>query len=140
MYWVTQFTSLIRLGDPPEPEVQPWFPLTQQSGLTGLRDLHWDGVDHVFLSALAEHWTPKTNNFHFFFGEFIITLHDVYCLLGLPMDGRARVAPERLGRLEVIEMFGLETRDVSSTTFHQGRAFKKIHAWVVGRGEVEAQR
>ena len=115
--WVGQFNGLLHPGDPPRPEIQPWFPVAQQSPLTGLlRDLHWDGVDHVVLTAFVERWTPKTNSFHFFFGELSITLHDVYCLFGLPMEGRVCVAPRLIDRLEIIELFIRGGADGASTS------------------------
>jgi Plant mobile domain len=139
--WVTQFNGLLHPGDPPRPEIQPWFPVAQQSPLTGLlRDLHWDGVDHIVLTAFVERWTPKTNSFHFFFGELTITLHDVYCLFGLPIEGRVCVAPRRIDRLEIIQLFSLPPAQVTSTTFHQGLAFERIQEWVLAGGEVEAGR
>uniref|UniRef100_A0A8R7TKD3 Aminotransferase-like plant mobile domain-containing protein n=1 Tax=Triticum urartu TaxID=4572 RepID=A0A8R7TKD3_TRIUA len=45
-------------------------------------------VDKYLISALVEHWRPKTNSFHLPVGEMTVTLQDVSCLWGLPIHGK----------------------------------------------------
>ena len=41
------------------------------------------------MSAFVEQWHPETNSFHFLWGELTITLHDVQCIMGLPIHGKS---------------------------------------------------
>ncbi|RWR83921.1 serine/threonine-protein phosphatase 7 long form [Cinnamomum micranthum f. kanehirae] len=45
-------------------------------------------IQHGIIWALVERWRPKTNTFHFNFGEATITMEDVAYIYGLPIDGR----------------------------------------------------
>lgn len=38
-------------------------------------------TDITLIKALAGHWRPETNSFHFHFGEMMITLEDVYMIM-----------------------------------------------------------
>ena len=44
-------------------------------------------VDHALITALVEHWRPKTHTFHRPHGEMGITLQDIEVMLGVPIDG-----------------------------------------------------
>ena len=45
-------------------------------------------IHHGIIWTLVERWRPETNTFHFNFGEATITLEDVACIYGVPIDGR----------------------------------------------------
>ena len=82
--YVAQFESDIR------PEPLSWFRIAERSRLTQLRTLDAAyTADAALVSAFVEHWHPETNSFHFYFGEMTMTLHDVYFILGLPIQGRS---------------------------------------------------
>ena len=145
--WVKQFSTMMHqqvdneeIDDPPDPPVQeiqeilPWYPLAEATGLTGLRDFYWNGVDHAFTEALVERWSPLTNSFHFYWGDMTITLHDVVCLLGLPIEGRACVAPRQLSRVEVVERFDLAVADVTTTATNQKKVHAQIAPWLKVEG------
>lgn len=92
-----------------------WFVRAAQSGLTGLRDIDWDGVDGYTVSAFMDHWQPETNSFHFPWGEMTITLHDVACLLGLPITGprlRAEHSDDQVRGI-LRQMFGYTEADAA---------------------------
>ena len=63
-------------------------------------------IDYKFILALLERWRPETHTFHLPFGECVITLEDVYMLLGLPIDGKT--VNERVNQDKSIyeELFG----------------------------------
>jgi hypothetical protein len=44
-------------------------------------------IDRDLLTAVVERWRRETHTFHFPIGEMTITLQDVLCLWGLPIDG-----------------------------------------------------
>ncbi len=145
--WVKQFSTMMHqqvgdeeIDDPPEQQIRPWFALAEPTGLTCLQDFYWNGVDHAFIEALVERWTPKTNSFHFYWGDMTITLHDVVCLLGLPIEGRACVAPRQLSRVEVAEMFDLSVASVTTTAANQTLVRKKIRSWILAGGAEEEDR
>ncbi|XP_058774087.1 protein MAIN-LIKE 1-like [Vicia villosa] len=46
-------------------------------------------IDPKFILSLLERWRSETYTFHLPTCECIITLEDVYMLLGLPIDGKA---------------------------------------------------
>jgi hypothetical protein len=43
--------------------------------------------DFSLISALLDHWRPKTHTFHFTVGEMTVTLQDTSLLMGLPCEG-----------------------------------------------------
>ncbi|CAN1221130.1 Protein MAIN-LIKE 1 [Linum grandiflorum] len=43
--------------------------------------------DIALLAAFVERWQPDTNTFHMPFGEMTITLHDVFHILRIPIEG-----------------------------------------------------
>jgi hypothetical protein len=61
----------------------------QRSGLSSLIDCSYRYSNKLAVSAFIERWQPETNTFHLPFGEMSITLDDVYCILGIPITGRA---------------------------------------------------
>ena len=92
-----------------------WFSRASETGLPPLRDIHWDGVDGYVVMAFIDHWQPETNSFHFPWGEMTITLHDVACLLGLPITG-ARVTRTHTDvevQAIVQEMYGVTDEDMT---------------------------
>jgi hypothetical protein len=44
-------------------------------------------LDKALITALVERWRPETHTFHLPFGEMTMTLQDVSCLWGLPIQG-----------------------------------------------------
>lgn len=140
---MTEFSDVIEevVGDPPVQQIRPWYPLAVQTGLTALRDFYWDGVDHSYLEALVERWNPLKNAFEFPWGPMTITLHDVMCLFGLPIEGQACVQPAVLDKAGVAEMFGLHAgAAVSTVSIHQGTMYTVVKDWLDTGGEVEEQR
>jgi len=56
---------------------------------------------------MSERWHEETSSFHLPVGEMTITLDDVVCLLGIPINGR--LLPDReLTREEGIEMMQVD--------------------------------
>ena len=51
-----------------------------------LQDTSYSLIDHGMICAFVERWHEETSNFHLPFGEMIVTLDDVTCLLHLPID------------------------------------------------------
>ena len=72
-------------------------------------------MDPVLLSAFVERWHPETSSFHFPWGEITITLHDVFHILEIPIDGTAVVSdmsdPEIFAAAS--EMLGIDVSVVS---------------------------
>ncbi|KAK6120358.1 hypothetical protein DH2020_045896 [Rehmannia glutinosa] len=56
-------------------------------GLHGVYSCRSIKVDNHWITALVERWCPETHTIHFPFGEATITLQDVACIWGLPIDG-----------------------------------------------------
>ena len=62
--------------------------IVSASGLLELPRLSYTHIDAPLVSAFVERWQPDTNSFHMPFGEMSILLHDVQCIMGLPVEGR----------------------------------------------------
>ena len=45
-------------------------------------------LDFPLISVFIERWQAKTNTFHLPFGQMTIMLHDVWQIIGVPVDGR----------------------------------------------------
>ena len=124
-------------------QIRPWYPVAQQTGLTGLTDIYWDGVDHSYVEALVERWNPLKNAFEFPIGDITITLHDVLCLFGLPIEGHACVAPA-LDRAAVAETFGWTAEqaagEITGTATSRRLLVQRITEWMDGAVEVEEDR
>ena len=61
--------------------------LIRQSGLEQLAKIKKIELDHGLITGLVERWRPETNTFHLNSGEATVTLEDVACIYGLPIDG-----------------------------------------------------
>ena len=59
----------------------------QRLGLYQIAKLNDCPIDKALITALVERWRPETNTFHLPVGEMTVTLEDVACLWGLPIDG-----------------------------------------------------
>src|SRR4051812_42734866 len=65
-----------------------WFnDAVRGSGLSGLCMTGYTTISHGMQGAFVERWHKETSSFHFPVGEMTITLHDVQCLLHLPIRG-----------------------------------------------------
>ena len=146
---MTEFRGLTEraVGEPPVMQIRPWYPLAQQTGLTALTDLYWDGVDHSYIEALVERWNPLKNAFEFPLGDITITLHDVLCLFGLPIEGHACVLPVDapvLDRVTVAGMFGWDAAvaagAVTSVATRKPMMLARVTEWMGAGEEVEEQR
>ena len=77
-------------------------------------------IDKGLITALVERWRPETATFHLPVGEMTITLQDVGCLLGLPIEGHpitgvceknwSSVIEEDLGRPCTNEIWKMKSR------------------------------
>ncbi|XP_050209495.2 protein MAIN-LIKE 1-like [Mercurialis annua] len=61
--------------------------LINLTGLAHLPDTMYAHLDVPLLSAFVERWQPDTSSFHMPFGEMTITLHDVWYILRIPVEG-----------------------------------------------------
>lgn len=57
------------------------------TGLSHLPATMYKYIDMQLISAFVERWQPDTNTFHMPFGEMTITLHDVWEILRIPVEG-----------------------------------------------------
>lgn len=69
----------------------PYHPLCEPAlkrlGLYQISQMRHISVDRFLIAALVERWRPETHTFHMPVGEMTITLQDVSCLWGLPIQG-----------------------------------------------------
>ncbi|KAL3619209.1 hypothetical protein CASFOL_036779 [Castilleja foliolosa] len=63
------------------------YTLLKDTGLAHLHEMTYRVADSALISAFVERWQPDRNTFHMPFGEMTITLHDVFYMMGLPVDG-----------------------------------------------------
>ena len=73
-------------------EVYRWL---GDSGISHLDSVMFESIDSSLISAFVERWQPETNSFHLPFGEMTITLHDVYYLLKIPVEGKPLITTQR---------------------------------------------
>src|SRR3954465_12699573 len=79
-----------------------WFnDAVRGSGLSGLCMTGYTTISHGMQGAFVERWHRETSSFHLPVGEMTITLHDVHCLLHLPIGGdAAEPFPDPEGRCD----------------------------------------
>ncbi|XP_050232848.2 protein MAIN-LIKE 1-like [Mercurialis annua] len=95
--------------------------LIAESGLGHLPDIMFSHLDIPLLSAFVERWQPDTNSFHLPFGEMTITLHDVWIILRIPVDGK--VVSDKPGKqlllASCVEILGISMNDLlANSTKH----------------------
>ncbi|VFQ66883.1 unnamed protein product [Cuscuta campestris] len=75
------------------------------AGFYGVHRVQPIKLDHSLITALLERWRPEVHAFQFPFGELGITLQDVECLLGLPVDGEPIVFTQNVLRETYSQLF-----------------------------------
>ena len=110
----SQMSSVTRLV--PRVAGVPWFHIVVDAGFGRLHDICFGKVDHILLTAFVERWHLETNSFHFPWGEITPTLHDIMCLMSLPIDGlRCCALPEDPETDELIDyIFGWDAAVMAS--------------------------
>ncbi|KAL9246955.1 hypothetical protein vseg_020433 [Gypsophila vaccaria] len=83
-----------------------------QSLVAGSKHQHLGGcmmknLNMPLLSAFVERWQPDTNTFHMPFGEMSILLHDVECILGIPIEGNVCKLSEHMEDTEDTDSSGI---------------------------------
>ncbi|KAJ3686230.1 hypothetical protein LUZ61_015394 [Rhynchospora tenuis] len=63
-------------------------PILERFRLDKIAQLGTIKIDRDLISALVERWRSETHTFHLPVGEMTVTLEDVSCLWGLPIDGK----------------------------------------------------
>ncbi|XP_058746400.1 serine/threonine-protein phosphatase 7 long form homolog [Vicia villosa] len=71
-----------------KPQAQWFNDVVVDFGLGGLCMTEYSTINHGMQGVFAERWHKETSSFHFPVGELTVTLHDVVCLLHLPINGR----------------------------------------------------
>src|SRR3954465_3043287 len=89
-----------------KPEAQWFNDAVRGSGLGGLCMTGYTTISHVMQGAFMERWHNETSSFHLPVGEMTITLHDVQCLLHLPIRGML-LDHSRIQRIEASEWMAL---------------------------------
>lgn len=72
----------------------------QASGFMHLRGCMYSELNMPLISAFIERWHPETNSFHMPFGELTITLHDVWYLLRVPVEGKPVITSSTIPRVK----------------------------------------
>jgi Plant mobile domain len=72
-------------------------------GLYEVAQIQHVKTDHRLITALVEHWRPKTHTFHMPVGEVTVTLQDVSCLWVLSINGDHIVGPSDQDLQQLIE-------------------------------------
>ncbi|KAL3619208.1 hypothetical protein CASFOL_036778 [Castilleja foliolosa] len=92
--------------------------LLMSTGLWMVPPMSYARCNKNLIAAFVERWHPETNTFHLPFGEMTITLDDVLCLTGLPIEGRS-VRTMRKERRDVIAqlraLFGVSEAEIADT-------------------------
>ncbi|KAF6163532.1 hypothetical protein GIB67_002537 [Kingdonia uniflora] len=102
-----------------EPQVVQDF--VKLKGLDRIGAISYNYFNFALIFAFAERWQPKTNSFHFKWGEMTPTLDDVEQLVGLPTDGDAMVIGGTWGFPAILEVF-------ENNFLHDLNAFKSLKA------------
>ncbi|XP_058734878.1 protein MAIN-LIKE 1-like [Vicia villosa] len=71
-----------------KPQAQWFNNVVAGSGLGELCMTDYSTISHGMQDAFVERWHKETSFFHLHVGELTITLHNVACLLHLPIKGR----------------------------------------------------
>ncbi|XP_058783694.1 protein MAIN-LIKE 1-like [Vicia villosa] len=71
-----------------KPQAQWFDDVVAGFGLGGLCMTGYSTISYDMKGAFAERWHKETSSFHLPIGELTITLHEVTCLLHLPIRGR----------------------------------------------------
>ncbi|KAF6165001.1 hypothetical protein GIB67_041771 [Kingdonia uniflora] len=79
--------------------------LVKLKGLDRIGAISYDCYNCGLISAFAKRWQPKTNSFHFKWGEMTPTLDDVEQLIGFGADGDATVIGDIWGFSVLLEVF-----------------------------------
>ena len=111
--------------------------IVDESGLAHLRSSIYQHVDTALISAFVERWQPDTNSFHMPFGEMTILLHDVYHILGIPVDGSVVDAcfESEQTQAMVMEVLGLGPNDLTTDLYLGGGVVvKRLHSRCSGVG------
>ncbi|XP_050223492.1 protein MAIN-LIKE 1-like [Mercurialis annua] len=116
------------------------------TGLGHLPETMFDHLDIPLLSAFVERWQPDTSSFHLPFGEMTITLHDVWFILGIPVDGKmiSDEPGKQLLLASCVEILGITMDDLladSTKHFANGGVLIESIFKICGQGlsaEVEA--
>src|SRR3954467_9123882 len=84
-----------------------WFnDAVRGSDLGGLCMTGYTTISHGMQGAFVEQWHRETSSFHLPVREMTITLHDVHCLLHLPIRGML-LNHSRIKRVEAIEWMAI---------------------------------
>ncbi|KAK9157337.1 hypothetical protein Scep_003911 [Stephania cephalantha] len=75
------------------PEKERVAKLINDFGLVPLGYISYDRGNKVYISGIIERWQPETNTFHLPFGEIMITLENVWVLLGILVTSKTVVVP-----------------------------------------------
>ncbi|XP_058743160.1 protein MAIN-LIKE 1-like [Vicia villosa] len=87
--------------------IAEWFnDAVRGSWLSGLCMTGYSTISHDMQGTFVERWHKETSFFHLPVGEMTITLHDVQCLLHLPIRG-ALLTHSRIQRIEASEWMTL---------------------------------
>ncbi|XP_058746398.1 serine/threonine-protein phosphatase 7 long form homolog [Vicia villosa] len=85
-----------------KPQAQWFNDVVVHFGLGGLCMTEYSTINHGMQGVFAERWHKETSYFYLSVGELMITLHDVACLLHLPINWRL-LDHSRIQRVEAIK-------------------------------------
>ncbi|KAF6156040.1 hypothetical protein GIB67_035397, partial [Kingdonia uniflora] len=102
-----------------EPQVVQYF--VKLKGLHRIGAISYNYYNSALISTFAKRWQPKTNSFHFKWGEMTPTLDDVDQLVGLHADGDATVIGGTWGFPAILKVF-------ENSLLQDLNAFKSLNA------------